>query len=97
LILAGEICIRGPNVMLGYLNNQIATEDTIDKDGFVHTGDIGMVDEDGYYYIVDRLKELIKYNGYQVPPAELEALLITHEAIADAAVIGVPDEEAGTY
>lgn len=97
MILAGEICIRGPNVMLGYLNNQIATEDTIDKDGFVHTGDIGMVDEDGYYYIVDRLKELIKYNGYQVPPAELEALLITHEAIADAAVIGVPDEEAGTY
>jgi 4-coumarate--CoA ligase len=92
---AGEICIRGPNVMLGYLNNQKATEDTIDKDGFVHTGDIGMVDEDGYYYIVDRLKELIKYNGYQVPPAELEALLITHEAIADAAVIGVPDEEAG--
>jgi acyl-CoA synthetase (AMP-forming)/AMP-acid ligase II len=92
---AGEICIRGPNVMLGYLNNQIATEDTIDKDGFIHTGDIGMVDEDGYYYIVDRLKELIKYNGYQVPPAELEALLITHEAIADAAVIGVPDEEAG--
>jgi acyl-CoA synthetase (AMP-forming)/AMP-acid ligase II len=83
--------------MLGYLNNQKATEDTIDKDGFVHTGDIGMVDEDGYYYIVDRLKELIKYNGYQVPPAELEALLITHEAIADAAVIGVPDEEAGTY
>lgn len=97
MILAGEICIRGPNVMLGYLNNQKATEDTIDKDGFVHTGDIGMVDEDGYYYIVDRLKELIKYNGYQVPPAELEALLITHEAIADAAVIGVPDEEAGTY
>eukprot|EP00029_Vermamoeba_vermiformis_P001796 TRINITY_DN1200_c0_g1_i2.p1 TRINITY_DN1200_c0_g1~~TRINITY_DN1200_c0_g1_i2.p1 ORF type:complete len:476 (+),score=91.73 TRINITY_DN1200_c0_g1_i2:341-1768(+) len=94
---AGEICIRGPNVMLGYLNNKKATEDTIDKDGFVHTGDIGMVDEDGYYYIVDRLKELIKYNGYQVPPAELEALLITHEAIADAAVIGVPDEEAGTY
>jgi len=82
--------------MLGYLNNEKATNDTIDKDGFVHTGDIGMIDEDGYFYIVDRLKELIKYNGYQVPPAELEALLITHEAIADAAVIGVPDEEAGT-
>jgi acyl-CoA synthetase (AMP-forming)/AMP-acid ligase II len=82
--------------MLGYLNNPKATADTIDSEGFIHTGDIGLVDEDGYYYIVDRLKELIKYNGYQVPPAELEALLVTHESVADAAVIGVPDDEAGT-
>ena len=81
--------------MLGYWNNKKATDNTIDKDGFLHTGDIGMVDDEGYYYIVDRLKELIKYKGFQVAPAELEALLVTHPAVADAAVIGVPNEEAG--
>jgi acyl-CoA synthetase (AMP-forming)/AMP-acid ligase II len=91
----GEIWIRGPQVMKGYLNNPEATADCIDADGFFHTGDIGHVDEDGHYYIVDRLKELIKYKGFQVPPAELEALLLTHPSIADAAVIPVPDEEAG--
>ncbi len=93
--IAGELCIRGPSVMLGYLNNPKATANTIDKDGFLHTGDIAEIDEDGYYYIVDRLKELIKYKGFQVAPAELEALLVTHPAVADAAVIGVPNEEAG--
>ncbi len=91
----GEIWIRGPQVMKGYLNNPEATAITVDPEGWLHTGDIGHVDEDGHYYIVDRLKELIKYKGFQVAPAELEALLLTHPAIGDAAVIGVPDVEAG--
>lgn len=91
----GEIWVRGPQVMKGYLNNPTATADTIDNDGWLHTGDIGHIDADGHLYVVDRLKELIKYKGFQVPPAELEALLLTHPAIADAAVIGVADEEAG--
>ncbi len=91
----GEVCIRGPQVMKGYLNNPDATNDCIDEQRWFHTGDIGYADEDGYFYIVDRVKELIKYKGYQVAPAELEALLLTHPAIADAAVIGVPDEAAG--
>jgi acyl-CoA synthetase (AMP-forming)/AMP-acid ligase II len=91
----GELLIRGPQVMAGYLNNEEATRHTIDADGWLHTGDVAEIDEDGYYTIVDRLKELIKYKGFQVPPAELEAILITHPAIADCAVIGVPDEEAG--
>ena len=81
--------------MKGYLNNDAATKTTIDDDGWLHTGDIGHIDADGHLYIVDRLKELIKYKGFQVPPAELEALLLTHPQIADAAVIGVPDDEAG--
>jgi acyl-CoA synthetase (AMP-forming)/AMP-acid ligase II len=91
----GEIWVRGPQVMRGYLNNEEATAATIDEEGWLHTGDVGVVDEEGYFTIVDRLKELIKYKGYQVPPAELEALLHTHPAVADVAVIGVPDEEAG--
>lgn len=91
----GEIWIRGPQVMPGYLNNPQATAETIDKDGWLHTGDVGHIDEDGHFTIVDRLKELIKYKGFQVPPAELEALLVTHPAVADAAVIGIPDDEAG--
>jgi len=91
----GELWIRGPNVMKGYLNNPGATAATIDDDGWLHTGDIGHIDDDGYWFIVDRVKELIKVKGFQVPPAELEALLITHPAVADVAVIGVPDEEAG--
>ena len=91
----GEIWIRGPQVMPGYLNNETATAATIDADGWLHTGDIGHADEDGHFHIVDRLKELIKFKGFQVPPAELEALLVTHPAVADAAVIGVPDDEAG--
>ncbi len=91
----GELWMRGPQVMKGYLNQPGATAAAIDADGFFHSGDIGHADEDGYFYIVDRLKELIKYKGMQVAPAELEALLLTHPAVADAAVIPVPDEEAG--
>ena len=91
----GEIIVRGPNIMKGYLNNLEATARTIDQDGWLHTGDIGYFDNDGYIFIVDRLKELIKYKGFQVAPAELEAVLLSHPAIADAAVIGSPDKEAG--
>ena len=91
----GELWIRGPQVMLGYLNNPEATENTIDAEGWLHTGDIATVDEDGFFRIVDRLKELIKYKGFQVAPAELEALVLTHPKVSDVAVIGVPDEEAG--
>ena len=91
----GEVCIKGPQVMKGYLNNKAATDSMIEPDGWLHTGDIGHVDADGHLYIVDRLKELIKYKGFQVPPAELEAVLLTHPAIADAAVVGIPDDEAG--
>lgn len=91
----GEVLIRGPQIMQGYLNNPQATANTLDRAGWLHTGDIGYADEDGYFYIVDRLKELIKYKGLQVAPAELEAVLLTHPAVADAAVIGIADEEAG--
>ncbi len=91
----GELWVRGPQVMTGYLNNPEATAMTIDDDGWLHTGDIAMYDDDGWFYIVDRLKELIKYKGFQVPPAELEALLITHPAVVDVAVIPKPDAEAG--
>ncbi|GAA1108716.1 4-coumarate--CoA ligase family protein [Kribbella jejuensis] len=85
----GEIWIRGPQVMKGYLGRQAETDATIDADGWLHTGDIGRMDDRGYLYVVDRVKELIKYHGYQVPPAELEAVLLTDDRIADAAVIGV--------
>jgi acyl-CoA synthetase (AMP-forming)/AMP-acid ligase II len=81
--------------MLGYLGNPEATAATIDKDGWLHTGDVAKVDEDGYFYIVDRLKELIKYKAYQVAPAELEALLLSHPAVADVAVVPKLDKEAG--
>jgi len=91
----GEIWIRGPQVMKGYLNNDEATRSSIDGDGFFHTGDIGHIDDRGEYFIVDRLKELIKYKGFQVPPAELEAILLAHPKVADAAVIGIPEDEAG--
>jgi acyl-CoA synthetase (AMP-forming)/AMP-acid ligase II len=91
----GEVCVRGPQVMKGYLNQPEATATTIDNEGWLHTGDIGYADEDGHFFIVDRAKELIKYKGFQVAPAELEALLLTHAAIADAAVIPCPDDEAG--
>ena len=91
----GEILVRGPQVMKGYLNNPTATAQILDEDGWLHTGDIGHADADGDFYVVDRLKELIKYKGYQVPPAELEAILLTHPAVADAAVIASPDEDAG--
>jgi acyl-CoA synthetase (AMP-forming)/AMP-acid ligase II len=91
----GELCVKGPNVMLGYLNRPKETAETIDKDGFLHTGDIGYLDSNDCLYIVDRLKELIKVKGLQVPPAELEDLLLSHPSIADCAVIGVPDPKTG--
>jgi 4-coumarate--CoA ligase len=91
----GEICVHGPQVMKGYLNNPQATAAMIDPDGWLHTGDLGHIDADGHLYVVDRLKELIKYKGFQVPPAELEAVLLRHPDVTDAAVIGLPDEEAG--
>ncbi|KAI9336182.1 hypothetical protein DFJ73DRAFT_850611, partial [Zopfochytrium polystomum] len=91
----GEIWLRGPNIMKGYLNNAKATAETIDADGWLHTGDIGVIDRNGFVYIVDRIKELIKYKGLQVAPAELEAYLLTHPAVADSAVIPIPDERAG--
>ena len=91
----GELWVRGPQVMTGYLNNPTATAETIDADGWLHTGDIAIIDEYGHMTIVDRMKELIKFKGFQVAPAELEALLITHPKIADVAVIGIPDDEAG--
>lgn len=95
LSVTGELWIKGPNVMVGYLGNDEATADTIDDDGFLHTGDLACVDAGGCVYIVDRLKELIKYKGYQVAPAELEALLLTHPAIADAAVVPAKEAETG--
>jgi len=91
----GEVCVRGPQIMKGYLNNAEATARTIDADNWLHTGDIGYADAEGNFFIVDRVKELIKYKGFQVPPAELEAVLLTHPAIADAAVIPTHDDEAG--
>ena len=91
----GEICVRGPQVMKGYLNRPDATSAMIDTDGWLHTGDIGNADAHGCFFVVDRLKELIKYKGMQIAPAELEAVLLGHPSIADAAVIPLADEEAG--
>ncbi len=91
----GELVLRGPQMMLGYLNNPAATARTLTEDGWMHTGDLAMIDEDGYLSIVDRLKELIKYKAFQVAPAELEGVLLSHPAVADAAVIPLPDPEAG--
>ena len=91
----GELLVRGPQVMRGYLNNPDASAETLHAGGWLHTGDVAVLDGEGHVSIVDRIKELIKYKGFQVPPAELEAVLVTHPAVADAAVIGVPDDEAG--
>lgn len=91
----GEVCVRGPQIMMGYLNRPDATAATVDTDNWLHTGDIGYADDGGHFYIVDRAKELIKYKGFQVPPAELEALLLTHSSVVDAAVVPYPDDEAG--
>ena len=91
----GELWVRGPQLMRGYRDRPEATALTIDADGWLHTGDLCYFDEDGYLYVVDRLKELIKYKGYQVAPAELEHLLLTHPAVADAAVVPAPDPDAG--
>lgn len=91
----GEICIRGDQIMKGYLDDPEATDITIDRDGWLHTGDIGYIDDDDELFIVDRLKEIIKYKGFQVAPAELEALLLAHSDISDAAVVPMKDDAAG--
>lgn len=90
----GEICIRGPQIMQGYWQAQSETARVL-RDGWYHTGDVGRIDEQGYVYIVDRAKEMIKYKGFGIAPAELEAVLLEHPAVREAAVIGVPDPEAG--
>ena len=97
---SGELCIKGPQVMKGYLGEGGAvdpekTAECLDADGWMKTGDIARMDEDGYVFIVDRLKELIKYKGFQVAPAELEEVVLSHEQVADATVIPVADDEAG--
>nr|XP_040221442.2 uncharacterized protein LOC120948797 [Anopheles coluzzii] len=91
----GEICVKGPLVMKGYLHNDRATGEIIDADGWLHTGDVGYYDEEQDFFIVDRIKDLIKYKGFQVPPAELEDVLLSHRQVRDCAVVGVPDEMAG--
>jgi acyl-CoA synthetase (AMP-forming)/AMP-acid ligase II len=91
----GEICCHGPQVMKGYLGNQEATETMIGPDGWLRTGDVGYYDQHHYFYVVDRLKDLIKYKAYQVSPSELEDLLVSHPKIADAGVVGFPDLESG--
>nr|M4IQR7.1 RecName: Full=Probable CoA ligase CCL5; Short=HlCCL5 [Humulus lupulus]AGA17922.1 CCL5 [Humulus lupulus] len=93
----GELWLRGPTIMKGYFSNEEATSSTIDSEGWLRTGDLCYIDEDGFIFVVDRLKELIKYKGYQVAPAELEALLLSHPEISDAAVIPYPDKEAGQF
>ncbi|XP_059275566.1 4-coumarate--CoA ligase-like 6 [Lycium ferocissimum] len=91
----GELWLFGPGLMKGYLNNVEATKSTIDGNGWLHTGDIAYFDEEGYLYVIDRLKEIIKYKGFQIAPADLEAVLVSHPDIIDAAVTGARDEEAG--
>ncbi|CAK9137298.1 unnamed protein product [Ilex paraguariensis] len=91
----GEICVRSQCVMQGYYKNEYETALTIDENGWLHTGDIGFIDEDGDIFLVDRIKELIKVKGFQVAPAELEGILLTHPSVEDAAVVGLPDEAAG--
>lgn len=92
----GELWVKGPNVFKGYHNNPEGTRNALTPDGFFKTGDVGYQDKDGNFFITDRVKELIKYKGFQVPPAELEGLLLSHEAINDVAVIGIYDKEQAT-
>jgi 4-coumarate--CoA ligase len=92
----GELWIKGPNVFMGYLNNPEGTKNALTEDGYLKTGDVGYQDKPGNFFITDRVKELIKYKGFQVPPAELEGLLMSHEKVADAAVVGVWREEEAT-
>ena len=92
---AGEILARGPQVVMGYLDNEKATKETFDEDGWLHTGDQGMIDEEGMVHILDRIKEMVKVKGIGVAPAELEDCLLGHEAVEDCAVMGVPDDYSG--
>ncbi len=94
---SGELLIKGPQVMKGYLGNPEATKATIDDDNWLHTGDVARIDEDGFINLVDRVKELIKYKGFQVAPAELEALIVTHPSVADVAIIGIANVEVGEF
>ncbi|GFO49197.1 4-coumarate--coa ligase 1-like [Plakobranchus ocellatus] len=91
----GELWVKGPQIMQGYYMNQKATDDMIASDGWLHTGDIGYFNDEGVVVIKDRLKELIKYKGSQVAPAELEAIILSHPGVQDVAVVGIPDEKAG--
>ncbi|CAG2057288.1 unnamed protein product, partial [Timema podura] len=91
----GELCFKGTQIMKGYYGDSKATSECFDKEGYFHTGDVGYYDTDGYFFIMDRIKELIKYKAFQVAPAELEAILLKHPSIEDAAVVGVPDEVSG--
>ena len=92
----GELWIKGPNIFKGYLNNPEGTANALTADGYFKTGDVGHQDASGNFYITDRVKELIKYKGFQVPPAELEGILISYEKIDDVAVVGVYDEAQAT-
>ena len=94
--VSGEIWLKGPNIFKGYLNNPAGTANAFSSDGYFKTGDIGYVDEQGNFYITDRVKELIKYKGFQVAPAELEGLLFTHPKVDDVAVIGLYDAAQAT-
>mmetsp|Transcript_55972 Transcript_55972/g.162173 ORF Transcript_55972/g.162173 Transcript_55972/m.162173 type:complete len:595 (-) Transcript_55972:181-1965(-) len=91
----GELCIKGPQVMMGYLDDPDKTAECLSKSGWLRTGDVAYYDEEGFFYITDRMKELIKVRGFQVAPAELEAMLLDHDLINDAAVIPLPSEEHG--
>ena len=92
----GELWVKGPNVFKGYLNNPESTRNSFSTDGYFKTGDVGYQDEKGNVYITDRIKELIKYNAFQIAPAELEGILMSHPLITDAAVIGVVDKQRAT-
>ena len=92
----GELWIKGPNIFKGYLNNPEGTKNALTEDGYFKTGDVGYQDKEGNFYITDRVKELIKYKGFQVPPAELEGLLASHPKIDDVAVIGIYNKEQAT-
>lgn len=91
----GEIHFKGNSIMKGYVGNKQASSDAIDSDGWLHTGDVGYYNDNGEWFVVDRLKELIKYKGFQVPPAELEAVLLTNPDVEDVGVIGIPDPLCG--
>ena len=91
----GELCVRGPNVMRGYWNRPIETAEAIDPDGWFHSGDVAYADEDGFYYIADRIKDMVITGGENVYPAEVENVLHDHPAVADVAVVGLPDARWG--